>query len=90
MQIELSIGKMGVLIDVVDSIGVEGAGPADNSMDLVVFAEEQLSQITPVLACNTSYQGAFHLNLACLRFGQLRLIDFRVQYFHSDPLAQVV
>jgi hypothetical protein len=60
----------------IDSIGVEGAGPADNSMDLVAFAEEQLSQITTVLACNTSYQGAFHLNLACLRFGQLRLFIF--------------
>ncbi len=76
MQIELSLGKMGVLIDVIDSIGVKGAGPADNSMDLVALAEEQLSQVAAVLSCDTSYQGAFHLNLACLRFGQLRLFFF--------------
>jgi hypothetical protein len=30
---------MRILIDMIDSIGVEGAGPADNSMDLVAFAE---------------------------------------------------
>jgi hypothetical protein len=39
VQIELSLGKMRILIDMIDSIGVEGAGPANNSMDLVVFAE---------------------------------------------------
>ncbi len=76
MQIELSIGKMGVLIDMIDSIGVEGAGPADNSMDLVVLAKKQLSQVATVLSCDPGYQGAFHLNLACLRFGQLRLFIF--------------
>jgi hypothetical protein len=40
VQIELSLGEMGVLIDMIDSIGVEGAGPADNSMDFIAFAEE--------------------------------------------------
>jgi hypothetical protein len=69
----------------IDSIGVEGAGPADNPMDLVAFAEEQLSQITAVLACNTSYQGAFHLNLACFRFGQLRLF-FRHSRVGGNPV----
>ncbi len=69
MQVELGLGKMRILIDVIDSVGVEGAGPADNSMDLVAFAEEQLSQITTVLACDTGYQCALHLNLVYLRFG---------------------
>jgi hypothetical protein len=40
MQIELSLGEMGVLIDMIDSIGVEGTGPADNSMDFIALAEE--------------------------------------------------
>jgi hypothetical protein len=76
MQIELSLGKMGVLIDMINSIGVEGAGPADNSMDFITFTEEQLGQVATVLASNPGYQSAFHLNLACLRFGQLRLFFF--------------
>jgi hypothetical protein len=63
MQIELRLGKMGVLIDMIDSIGVEGAGPADNSMELVAFAEEQLGQVATVLACNPGYKSFFHSNL---------------------------
>jgi hypothetical protein len=46
---------MRILIDMIDSVGVEGAGPTDNSMDLVAFTEEQLSQITTVLACDPGY-----------------------------------
>jgi hypothetical protein len=40
VQIELGLGKMRILIDMIDSIRVKGAGPADNSMDLITFAEE--------------------------------------------------
>jgi hypothetical protein len=81
MQVEFSLWKMGVLIDMIDSIGVEGAGPADNPMDLVAFAEEQLSQITAVLACNPGYKSSFHSNLEYFLFGQLRLIDLRFSTF---------
>jgi hypothetical protein len=48
---------------VIDSIGVEGAGPADNSMDFIVFAEEQLGQVATVLACDPGYKSFFHSNL---------------------------
>ena len=63
MQIEFSLGEMGVLIDMIYSIGVEGAGPADNPMDLVAFAEEQLGQVATILACDPGYKSSFHSNL---------------------------
>jgi hypothetical protein len=63
MQIEFSLGKMRILIDMIDSIGVEGAGPADNPMDLVAFAEEQLGQVATILACDPGYKSSFHSNL---------------------------
>jgi hypothetical protein len=47
----------------IDSIGVEGAGPADNYMDFVAFAEEQLGQVSTVLSCDTGYKCSFHSNL---------------------------
>ena len=40
---------MRVAVEVVDPAGVEGARPADDAVDLVALAEQQLGEVRPVL-----------------------------------------
>jgi hypothetical protein len=39
MKKKASVGVMGILIDVVDPLRVEGARPADKSMDLIALRQ---------------------------------------------------
>ena len=48
-----------VLVKVAESFGVEGAGAADYSVDVVPLAKEQFRQITTVLACDSGNQSSF-------------------------------
>ena len=48
-----------ILVEVVDPLGVEGAGATDDSIDVVPFAEKQLRQITAVLAGDAGNQRSF-------------------------------
>ena len=41
---------VGILVEMVDALGIEGGGAADDAVDLVAFAEEELGEIRAVLA----------------------------------------
>ena len=43
---------VGILVKMINAIGVEGAGAADDSVDLITFAEQEFGQIGAVLSCD--------------------------------------
>ncbi len=51
---------MRVVVDVIDAVGVEEAGAAQQPVDLVALAEEELRQIGAVLAGDSGDQRPFH------------------------------
>jgi len=57
MQEKAAIPFMGVLIQVIDSCGVEAAGPAFDAVHHIALLEKKLSEITAVLACDAANQG---------------------------------
>jgi hypothetical protein len=48
-------------IKMIDASGVEGARPPDYSVNLVAFFQQQIGQITSILAGDPGDQGALHL-----------------------------
>ena len=56
---ELGVGCVGVLVDVVDAVGVEGGGAADDAVDFVAFGEEELGEVGAVLAGDAGDESAF-------------------------------
>src|SRR5207253_10370064 len=48
-------------IKMIDAGGVEGARPPDYSVNLVAFFQQQIGQITSILAGDPGDQGALHL-----------------------------
>jgi hypothetical protein len=48
----------------IDAGGVKGARPPDYSVNLVAFFQQQIGQITSILAGDPGDQGALHLDLA--------------------------
>src|SRR5262249_10524482 len=55
---------VGIVVQVLDAVGVEARGPAHDAVDLVALLEKQLGQIRAVLAGDPSDQGRFSL---CVR-----------------------
>ena len=51
--------RVRVLVDRVEPAGVEAAGAADNAVDLVAFAEQELGEIRAVLAGDAGEEGLF-------------------------------
>lgn len=45
VEVEARLGVVDVAVKVVDPVGVEGAGPPDEAVDLVAFAEQELRQV---------------------------------------------
>ncbi len=45
VQLELGVGVVGVLIDMIDAFGVEGRRPADEPVDLVPLLEQELREV---------------------------------------------
>jgi hypothetical protein len=43
-----------VLVDVIDTIGSKGTGPAHETMDFVPFGKKKLGQVRSILTSNTS------------------------------------
>ena len=60
VQKELNVVNVGVLIEVVNTLGVERWSTADNAVYLVALGEKQFRQIGAILSRNTSYKGFFH------------------------------
>ena len=52
-----ALGTLRILIEVVDPRGVEAAGAPLDAMHRVAFLQQQLRQITAVLACDAGDQG---------------------------------
>ena len=50
------VGVVGIDVDVIDSLGVEVGGAANEAMDLVSFAEQEFSEVGTVLAGDTGDQ----------------------------------
>jgi hypothetical protein len=64
MQKQLCSRIMRILVKVIDTLRIEGAGLADQTMHLVTFAQQKLGQIGAVLSRNSGDQ--------CLRHAFLR------------------
>ena len=60
MKNQARISVMGVLIEVIDTTGVEAAGPALDPVHLVALLQQKLGQIAAILACDPSDQRLFH------------------------------
>lgn len=52
---------MGVLVKVVDAIGVEGGGATDDAVDFVAVLEEEFGEVGAVLAGDAGDESAFNL-----------------------------
>jgi hypothetical protein len=59
------IALVGVLVKVVDPVGVEAAGPALDSMDHIPLLQEQLRQVGTVLTGDSGDQSRFGHGVAC-------------------------
>ncbi len=57
MQLEPGVAFVGVLVDVVDPLGVEERGAALDAVDLVALLEQELGQVGPVLARDAGDEG---------------------------------
>jgi hypothetical protein len=55
MKNKFTVTNMGILIQVVDSIGIEKRCPSLYSMYFIAFIEEKLRQISSILTCDSSY-----------------------------------
>ena len=59
-----------VLVQVIDTVGIERRRPSFDAVNLVAFVEQELGQIRAVLASNTGYQ-CFHKFSSMKRPGTL-------------------
>jgi hypothetical protein len=59
MQFEARIVNVGVLVDVVYALGIEGTGAAFDAVHDVAFFKQQLGQVRAVLAGNAGDEGDF-------------------------------
>ena len=50
MEDHAGVGVVGVGVEVVDAVGVEGAGAADDAVDFVAFGEQEFGEVAAVLA----------------------------------------
>jgi len=65
VQEEARIGVVRVLVQVVDPLRVERAGPADQPVYDVALGEQQLCQVGAILPGDTSDQCDLHLFSSC-------------------------
>ena len=65
---ELRVGIVGVLVDVVDTSGIEERGAALDAVDLVAFGEEEFGKIGSVLAGDSCNEGFLHALSPCCCF----------------------
>ena len=57
VQEELDAALVRVAVEVVDPVGVEGRGAADDAVDLVALVEQQLGEVGAVLAGDAGDEG---------------------------------
>src|SRR6266550_2381400 len=61
MQKKTDAVNVRIDVKMIDAGGVEGARPPDYSVNLVAFFQQQIGQITSILAGDPGDQGALHL-----------------------------
>src|SRR2546423_9809446 len=61
MQKKTDAVNVRVDVKMIDAGSVEGARPPDYSVNLVAFCQQQIGQITSILAGDPGDQGALHL-----------------------------
>ena len=95
VEIDPRLGVVEVLVEMVDPVGVEGAGPADESVDLVPLAEQELGEVGAVLARDAGDERFFHFNRSFSLFfqcgGDAALLlgaEVGVHREAEDPAAQ--
>jgi hypothetical protein len=57
---EASVGLVGILIDVVDALSVEGTGAPDDAVDLVSLRKKKFSKVGTILSGDAGNKSAFH------------------------------
>ena len=60
MQREVLLVDMRVLIQVVNTVGIERRGPALDAVDFITFAQQKLGQVSAVLPCDAGDEGNFY------------------------------
>src|SRR5947207_6928234 len=61
MQKKTDAVNVRIDVKMIDAGGIEGARPPDYSVNLVAFFQQQIGQITSILAGDPGNQGALHL-----------------------------
>ena len=59
MQDEIPVGQVWVLVDMVNSVGIERRGASLDAVNLVSFAKQEFCQVGPVLTGNAGDECAF-------------------------------
>jgi hypothetical protein len=54
VQDEVTVGGVGILIEVVDTVGVEEARAPFDAVDFVAFLQQELGKVSAVLAGDSS------------------------------------
>ncbi len=67
MQEQFRTRMIGILVNVVDTRSIEGAGAADYPVDLVAFGKQQLGKVRAILSCDAGNERAFHAFLVLLK-----------------------
>jgi hypothetical protein len=62
MQDKVRIGLMRILVDMVDTIGIEERRTPLDAMNLIAFSEKKLREIRSVLSSDTCNQGFLQTN----------------------------
>jgi hypothetical protein len=63
VELEVGVGDVWVLVDVVYALGIEGAGVTFNSVNDVALSQQKLGQVASVLACDAGNERGFWMRL---------------------------
>jgi hypothetical protein len=59
VQEEVALGLMRILVEVVDTLGIERRGAAFQTMDFVTFGKQEFRQVGTILSGNSGDQRTF-------------------------------
>ena len=60
-QVPVMQRQIRVIVDMVNAIGIETGGTADDAVDLVAFFKQEFSEVGAVLPCYTGNKCFFHV-----------------------------
>ncbi|MCY1276833.1 hypothetical protein D9M70_255030 [compost metagenome] len=80
MQDEVLIVDVRVLVDMVNTLGIEGGGAALDAVDFVALFQQKFCEVGAVLACDAGDKGFFH----CI-FPLLPVLSARREELSGNP-----